>query len=184
MRFTDFLKATVLTSAGAATALAAVTAIAAGSELNYSLVLVAALWWLVAGALGLWLGRRSNTSPAIARLLANARMSPALPEMQPGRILVNRLWPVLVSTVLAGGLAFLLPQVPAIATGFTIIWALAWRRQEAAVSAIEDRDAVRFYVERTSPLRPIQLLRTPGFHSSFPSPDGAGKPEGALDRGA
>jgi hypothetical protein len=182
VRFTDFLKATVLISAGAATALAAVTAVAAGSELNYALVLFAAIWWLIAGGLGLWLGRRAHTSPPIARLLANARMSPALPELQPSRILVNRLWPLLGSTVLAGGLAFLLPQVPAIATGFAIIWALAWRRQEAAVSAIEDRDAVRFYVERTSPLRPIQLLRTPGFHSTFPSPDGAGKVEGAFDR--
>jgi len=182
VRFTDFLKATVLISAGSATALAAVTAIGAGSDLNYSLVLFAAVWWVVAGGVGLWLGRRAQTSPPIARLLANAKMSPALPELQPGRILVNRLWPVLASTVLASGLAFLLPQVPAIATGFTIIWALAWRRQEAAVSAIEDRDAVRFYVERTSPLRPIQLVRTPGFHSTFPSPDGAGKVEGALDR--
>jgi len=35
----------------------------------------------------------------------------------------------------------------AIATGFAIIWALAWRRQESAVAAIEGRDGVRFYVE-------------------------------------
>lgn len=72
--------------------------------------------------------------------------------------------------------------MPAIATGFTIIWALAWRRQEAAVSAIEDRDAVRFYVDPTSPVQPIRLLRTPGFHSTFPSAVGADR-NGALDRG-
>ena len=59
------------------------------------------------------------------------------------------------------------PQVSAIATGFAIIWSLAWRRQEAAVAAIEERDAVRFYVERTSPLAAIQLVRTPGFGGAF-----------------
>ncbi len=183
MRFTDFLKATVLISAGAATALAAATAVAAGYDLDYTLVFFAAVWWLVAGGLGLWLGRRPHTTTPIARLLAAARTTPALPEQQPGRILLNRLWPLALSTVLAGGLAFVLPQVPAIATGFAIIWALSWRRQEAAVSAIEGRDAVRFYVERTSPVKPMQVVRTPGFYSSFPSSNGTGRVEGALDRG-
>ena len=46
-----------------------------------------------------------------------------------------------------------MPQVAAVAAGFAIIWALAWRRQEAAVAAIEDRDGFRFYVDRTPPLR-------------------------------
>ena len=98
-------------------------------------------------------------------------------------MLLNRLWPLLVSTVPAGALAFVFPQVPAIATGFAIIWALSWRRQEAAVAAIEDRDGVRFYVERTSPVQPIKLLRTPGFHTTFPSPNGRGVVDPALDRG-
>ena len=44
-----------------------------------------------------------------------------------------------------------------------MIRALAWRRQDAAVTAIEERDGVAFYVERTSPFQPIQLVRTPGF---------------------
>jgi hypothetical protein len=132
---------------------------------------------------GLWLGRRPQTSQPIARLLAVARTTPVLPEQQPGRILLNRLWPLMASTISAGALGFVFPQVPAIATGFAIIWALAWRRQESAVSAIEGRDGVRFYVERTSPIHPIQLLRTPGFYSSFPSPNGSGKVEGALHRG-
>jgi hypothetical protein len=184
MRFTDFLKATVLISAGAATALAATTVVSAGYDLDYTLVFFAAVWWLVAGAVGLWMGRRAETSPPITRLLAGARMSPALPEQQPGRMLLNRLWPLLTCTVLGVAAAFVFPQVPAIATGFAIIWALAWRRQESAVSAIEGRDGVRFYIEPTSPVRPMRLLRTPGFHSEFPSPDGAGKAEGALDRGA
>ena len=62
----------------------------------------------------------------------------------------------------------MLPQVPAIATGFAIIWALAWRRQDAAVAAIEERDGARFYVLRTSPLRPMALERTPGFKALRP----------------
>ena len=81
--------------------------------------------------------------------------------------MLNRLWPLLLSTLGAGALGIILPQVPAIATGFAIIWSLAWRRQEAAVAAIEERDGVRFYVDRTSPLKPIRLVRTPGFRSNL-----------------
>jgi hypothetical protein len=35
------------------------------------------------------------------------------------------------------------------------------------VTAIEDRDGARFYVERTSPLRRIRLVRTPGFRTNL-----------------
>ena len=31
------------------------------------------------------------------------------------------------------------------------------------MAAIEERDGASFYVRRTSPLRPMALLRTPGF---------------------
>jgi hypothetical protein len=116
---------------------------------------------------GIWLGRRASASPQIAALLANARTRTTLPEMNPGRTVLNRLWPLLLSTVGAGALAFLLPQVPAVAAGFAIIWALGWRRQASAVTAIEERDGARFYVERTSPLQPIRLVRTPGFRSNL-----------------
>lgn len=163
MPFTDFLKATVMTSAAAATLLAAITVAAAGSNDDPLLVPFAAGWWLLAAALGIALGRRAETSPPIARLLAGARSTKALPEVHPSRILLNRLWPLLLCTVAAAGLALLFPQVAAIAAGFTIVWALSWRRQDAAVTAIEERDGVRYYVERTSPLRPIQLVRVPSF---------------------
>lgn len=163
MRFTDFLKATVMTSAAAATLLAAITVAAASSNDDPLLVPFAAGWWLLAAATGAVLGRRAQTSPPIARLLASARTTKALPDVRPGRVLLNRLWPLLLSTLVAGGLALLIPQVPAIATGFAIIWALSWRRQDAAVDAMEGRDGVRYYVERTSPLTPIQLVRAPGF---------------------
>jgi hypothetical protein len=81
---------------------------------------------------------------------------------------MNRLWPLLLLTVLAGGLAAVAPQIPGIGAGFAIIWAFAWRRQHAAVAAIEQRDGVRFYVIRTSPLRPIALQRTPGLKAIHP----------------
>lgn len=170
MRFVDFLRTTVLLSAGAATALAAVTVLAAGtgSTSNGLLVPVSVGWWVVASMIGLRMGRRAQTSPPIARLLASARASTSLPEHHPSAILINRLWPLLLFTLMSGGLAFLAPQIPGIAAGFAIIWALAWRRQDAAVEAIEERDGASFYVRRTSPVRPMALLRTPGFAALRP----------------
>src|SRR5205814_3452077 len=106
-------------------------------------------------------------------LLADARMQASLPEVHPGRTVLNRLWPLLLSTIGAGALAFVLPQVPAVATGFAIIWALAWRRQASAVTAIEERDGARFYVVRTSPLKSIRLVRTPGFKTNMIEFNGA-----------
>jgi hypothetical protein len=166
VRFADFLRTTVLISAAAATVLAAVT-LAGASGTGDDLVLpVAAGWWVVASAIGLWLGRGSGTSQQIGSLLASARMQPSLPEVHPARTVLNRLWPLLLFTVVPGAVAFVLPQLPAIAAGFMIIGALAWRRQASAVTAIEERDGARFYVLRTSPLQPIKLVRTPGFRSN------------------
>jgi hypothetical protein len=173
VRFTEFLRMTVLLSAGAATALAAVTLAAAARGDDSLVVPVAAGWWVLAALIGIWFGRRAETSSPIASLLASARSQATLPEMHPARILVNRLWPLLFSTIGAGALGFALPQVPAVATGFAVIWALAWRRQSSAVTAIEERDGARFYVERTSPLKPIKLVRTPGFRSNLFELNGA-----------
>jgi hypothetical protein len=167
VRFGEFLRTTVLLSAAAASLLAALTLAGTIGSVAGPLLPGAVGWWLVSGALGLWLGRRNEASPPIATLLAGARTRPSLPEVNPSRTVVNRLWPLLVSTVGAGALGVGLPQVPAIAAGFAIIWALAWRRQSAAVTAIEERDGARFYVEQTSPWRPIQLVRTPGFRSNL-----------------
>ncbi len=167
MRFADFLRTTVLISAAAASVLAAVTLAGAAGASDDLVVPVAAGWWVVAGLIGLWLGRRGDTSPPIASLLASARTQASLPEVEPSRTVMNRLWPLLLSTLAAGALGFVLPQVPAIAAGFAVIWSLAWRHQASAVTAIEERDGARFYVEKTSPLRPIRLVRTPGFRSNL-----------------
>nr|MBA2644385.1 hypothetical protein [Solirubrobacterales bacterium] len=44
-----------------------------------------------------------------------------------------------------------------------LLVALMWRKQSGAVAAVEGRDGVRFYIDRTSPFKPTQLFRTPGF---------------------
>ncbi len=97
-----------------------------------------------------------------------------MPDHRPGAVTVNRLWPLLLSTIVAGALGLIAPQIPGIATGFAIIWALAWRRQESAVRAIEERDGATFYVEPTSPVRPLRLTRTPGFRREVPTLNGTG----------
>lgn len=158
----------MLLSAGAATALALIAVLAASAKSDTTLTEVAVGWWLLATALGLGMGRRAQTNPPIARLLAAARASTTLPEHRPTAILLNRLWPLLLFTLLSGGLAFLAPQIPGIAAGFAIIWSLSWRRQDAAVEAIEERDGATFYVRRTSPVRPMELVRTPGFKAARP----------------
>jgi hypothetical protein len=173
MRFSDFLRTTVLISAAAASALAAVTLAGANGTGDNLVIPLGAGWWIVAAVIGARLGRRGETSPPIASLLASARMQPTLPELHPGLTVLNRLWPLLLCTIGAGAVAFVLPQVPAVAAGFAIIWALAWRRQASAVTAIEERDGARFYIQPTSPLKPIKLVRTPGFRSNLFELNGA-----------
>jgi hypothetical protein len=142
--------------------------LAAGEQHQERIVPIALGWWVIAAVIGLRLGRRAETNPPIARLLAGATASTTLPEHRPSAVLINRLWPLILFTLPAGGLAFLAPQIPGIAAGFAIIWALAWRRQHAAVAAIEERDGAAFYVRSTSPVRPIALVRTPGFKAVRP----------------
>ncbi|MEA2373312.1 MAG: hypothetical protein QOH12_3706 [Solirubrobacteraceae bacterium] len=165
MPFVDFLRSTVLLCAGAASALAAVTVIGAGASGQPNLPLFAFGWWGIATVIGIVIGRRNEASPPIARLLAGARAIVTMPEEKATRVLINRLWPLFGLTLVAFVIGFFAPQVPGIATGFAIIWALAWRRQHAAVAAIELRDGARFHVEPTSPIEPMSLTRTPGFKS-------------------
>ena len=172
MRFVDFLRAAVLLCGGAATVLATMTVLAASAEDDSLLAGFVIGWWIAASMIGMWLGRRAETNSPIARLLAAAKSTNSLPEQRPGSLLLNRMWPLLLSTVLALGLGLVAPQIPAIACGFAIIGALAWRRQEAAVTAIEERDGVAFYVEPTSPLKPIKLIRAPGFRRDMVSANG------------
>jgi hypothetical protein len=173
LRFTDFLKTTVLLTAGEATALAAVTVIAASAKGDTVTIVFSIAWWLVAAAIGAWIGRMKRPTARIATLLAQARSSSALPAVQPQSVLLNRLWPLGVSAVVAAAISWLLPQVASVATGYAILVALAWRRQEAAVSAIEGRDGAQFYVLPTSPLGGISLMRTPGYRHGLENGTGS-----------
>jgi hypothetical protein len=168
--FTDFLRTTVLLCAGAATALAVAAIAGAQGEDDTTIVFVAVAWWSAAALIGLWLGRRFEVTEGIGRLLASARATQTLPPLQPGTVVFNRLWALLVVTIASGAVAFLVPQVPAIAAGYALLLALAWRRQSSAVEAIEQRDGVRFWVEPSAAFRPPQLARTPGFRKNEPAP--------------
>ena len=165
MRFADFVKTAVLLNAGSATVLAAITVISASDGLEPTVVYVSAIWWALASLIGLLL--ESRAKEAFARLMGTARAQTTLPELRPGLTLLNRLWLLLLVTVGAGVLGIFMPQVSSVAAGFALMVALAWRRQHLAVIALEERDAARFYVDRTSPLQPISLIRTPGFGGDF-----------------
>jgi hypothetical protein len=168
MRFVDFLRTAVLLFAGSATVLAAVAIAGAQARDDRVLLYVALGWWVLAALGGGWVGRRREASAGIERLLRSARAATSLPELEPGAVLFNRLWGLALFTVLAGGVAFLIPQVPAIGAGYSLGIALAWRKQSAAVEAIEGRDGVQFHVERTSPFKPTRLIRTAGFRKIEP----------------
>jgi hypothetical protein len=162
VRFRDFLRIAVLLFGGAATALAVVSILGAARDADTTLALVAVGWWAAAAIVGLYLGRGADTTTGIARLLAGARSTNSLPELEPGTVMFNRMWPLALIAVAAGGIGFFFPQVPAIATGYALIAALSWRRQHAAVAAIELRDGVEFWFDRSSPFREPKLVRVPG----------------------
>jgi hypothetical protein len=168
VRFRDFLRVSVLIYAGAATAVAIVSVVGATRADSTTLVYVAAVWWCAAVLAGLWLGRRPETTEGIGRLLAEARSTNSLPELEPGAVMFNRLWPVAVATILAGVVGFFFPQVPVVATGFFLLIALLMRMQSSAVAAIEGRDGVEFWFDKTSLLGAPRLLRLPGLRRIEP----------------
>lgn len=180
MRFFDFLRTAVLLIGAAGTALAVVAIVGASADQDTIAVAVGVGWWAVAVVGGLWLGRRLEPSPGIGRLLASARATSMLPEVEPGTIVIARLWPLGVFTLACGAVAFVVPQIPAIAAGYALGVALAWRRQPAAIQAIEDRDGVRFFLDRGSALGAPRLLRTPWARKIDPSYARTGEPERAA----
>ena len=137
-------------------------------EYDTALVLFSAGWWAGAVLIGIWLGRRAETSPPIARLLATARTQTTLPELRPALTLINRLWPLLFATL---GAAVLEPvraagrrrsRPASRSSGRSPGGARtppSWRSRSATARASTSTS--------TSPLQPIQLVRTPGFGGAF-----------------
>jgi hypothetical protein len=165
MPYTDLLRITVFLTAAEATALGAITAIAAGRDDDTLTVMVAGAWWLIALVLGLYLGRPAGAADGVRDALARARTATALPEDSPARVAAGRLWPIGLTALIAGVLGVLYPGVAAIGAGYALLVALTMRTREAAVLGIEQRDGVKFYVVPTSALRPIELVRTPGLRN-------------------
>jgi hypothetical protein len=166
MPYTDLLRVTVLLTGAEATALAAITAVVSNRDSDTTTLVVAAVWWLAALAIGFWLGRPSRAADSLRDALAGARTATSLPPETPSRIALARLWPIAVTAIAAGALGVFFPGVAAIGAGYALLVSLAWHSREGAVEAIEQRDGVRFYVVPNSALRPIQLVRTPGLRSS------------------
>jgi hypothetical protein len=164
MLFSELLRVTVLLVAGVATALGTVSVVAANRDGDTLVLAVAGGWWLIAVAAGVYLGRSDRAASAIARVLAGARTATSLPPESPGWIAFLRLWPIGAFALLVGVAGWVWPQVAAIGAGYAIAIALAWRGRERAVTAIEERDGVRFYVEPSSALEPVRLIRTPGLY--------------------
>ncbi|HJX32878.1 MAG TPA: hypothetical protein VJ257_01625 [Solirubrobacterales bacterium] len=173
MPYTDLLRITVFLTGAEATALGAIAAIAAGQSNDTTTVLVAAIWWLISLAIGLYLGRPGRAADGVRDALTEARTATSLPPESPARIALGRLWPIGLTALTAGVLGIFFPGVAVIGAGYALLVALAWHTREAAVLAIEQRDGVKFYVVPNSALRPIQLVRTPGLRSnrlSLPTP--------------
>ena len=168
MTFRQLLHSTVVLSGASATFLGLVVVLHAQVHSDPMPAVISAVWWIVACVLGVRAGRIDATNPQIAKVLAEARAAEHLPEPRPVLTLLNRLWPLFVVSIASGVAAIWLPQVAGVATGFLLIWALGWRKQEHAVKAIEERDGVEFLVERTGPVSPLKLLRTPGLRRDRP----------------
>jgi hypothetical protein len=165
MPYSDLIRVTVLLTGAEATALAAVAAISANRGADTTTLTIAAAWWLIAVAVGFYLGRPSRAADALRDTLARARTATSLPPETPSRIAFARLWPIGLTAVAAGVLGIFFPGVAAVGAGYALLVSLAWHTREAAVLAIEQRDGVKFYVVPNSAFRPIQLVRTPGLRT-------------------
>lgn len=165
MPFTDLLRLTVFLTGAEATALAAVAIVAANRDDDTTTLIVAVAWWLVALAVGAYLGRPERAAAGVRDALSRAPTATSLPDETPARIALGRLWPIAASAVAAGVLGVFFPGVAAIGAGYALLVSLAWHSREAAVLGVEQRDGVKFYVVPTPSFRAVQLVRTPGLRS-------------------
>ena len=165
MAYTDLLRVSVFITAAEATALGAITAVAANRDSETTIVLIAAAWWLIALAIGFYLSRPQRAADDVRDALARAKTANQLPDQSPARIAFTRLWPIAFTAIAAGVLGIFFPGVAAVGAGYALIVSLAWHTREAAVLGIEQRDGVKFYVVPSPALKPIELVRAPGLRS-------------------
>lgn len=161
MRYCDYLHASVLLIGSAAFALIVVSAGALARDGSLVLIVFGTAWLAVAAIIGLWLGRADAVMESIRTLLSRSRPEPVFPKIEPPAVLLSRLWPVLVIVLVAAFSSIWFPQLAIATAGYGLLWSLAWRRQAGAVEAIEERDAVHFWIVRSSPWRAPKLVRVP-----------------------
>lgn len=161
MRYCDYLHASVLMIGSSALAL---VLIGAGSLAAYEstwMIYVSIAWLVICVCWGLWSGRGASVQESVRTLLSKSRPEPIFPKIEPPAVLLSRLWPVLAITLVSAISSYWFPQLAIVSAGYGLLWAVAWRRQADAVLAIEERDAVHFWIVKSSPLHPPKLVRVP-----------------------
>lgn len=161
MRYSDYLRASVLLVGSFSLGLIFVSGSSLARAGSTSTAVAGAIWLAVAILIGLWMGRRDQVMESIRTVLSRSRPEPVFPLIEPVPVLLGRLWPMLVVGLLAAILTLWFVQLAIAAAGYGLLWSLAWRRQAMAVEAIEDRDAVHFWIVRSSPWHPPKLVRVP-----------------------
>lgn len=161
MRYTDYLRSSVMLIGSAAFALIVISAGAIARDGGLFLTVFGAAWLIIATIIGIWLGHSDQVMESIRTILSASRPEPIFPKVEPAALLLSRLWPVLSVSLVAAVVSVWFPQLAVAAAGYGLLWAVAWRRQASAVEAIEERDAVHFWIVRNSPLKPPKLVRVP-----------------------
>jgi hypothetical protein len=160
VRYCDYLHTSVLMIGSSALALILIAAGSLGVA-SEAMIILSGAWLAIAVVVGLWIGRGASIQEPVRALLSRSRPEPMFPTIEPAAVLLSRLWPVLAITLVAAISCYWFPQLAVAAAGYGLLWALAWRKQSDAVLAIEERDAVHFWIVRSSPIKPPKLVRVP-----------------------
>ncbi|MBI5309582.1 MAG: hypothetical protein HZB14_00935 [Actinobacteria bacterium] len=161
MRFSEYLRTTVLLLSSTSIALLLIAILAIVRESSGVLLVFTIVWIVASVAIGLWIGRGGAAMESIRALLSRSRPEPVFPRIEPGAVLLTRLWPVLLIALAAAVASIWFPSLAIATSGYGLIWALSWRKQALAVEAIEERDAVHFWLVRGSVFSRPKLVRVP-----------------------
>jgi hypothetical protein len=159
MRYSEYLRTSVLLLGTSSIALLVVAAGAISRDGGEALLIFGATWIVIATLIGVWLGRADQVMESVGTLLSRSRPEPIFPRIEPATILFTRLWPVLVIAIGSAVASIWFPQLAIAAAGYGMLWSIAWRKQALAVEAIEDRDSVHFWIVRTAAFKQPELVR-------------------------
>lgn len=162
MSYVQLLKSTVSLSLGSAFSLMLMVLLRESDGTGPTGLLMPLILWSLAVIVGGFIGRGSNVHEQISGLLANSTQAKNHPDFKPVTTMINRLWPIFLLTIAAVGLSPVVPQIPIVAAGFLLILGLSFRGQASAVQAIQWRDGIEFWIEKSSPFSKLKLIRMPG----------------------